>query len=231
MDLKPRSFHTTHTTHIEFFDMDAIDCCLTHAPNALVLNLADDVFPGGCVAMGSGAQEESLFRRTNYCCTLTSDMYPIKPNEAIYSPDVSVFKTSERTGWEMLDMDPLPKISFIACPAIKYPATIVMEGETRLNETDVDTLKRKIETILQTAIHFGHDTIIFGAMGCGAWRCPAKHVAQIFKEVLTEYDHCAQNYYFAIMNTTDDNYIVRDRSNNKGPVKTIDIFRDVFSQN
>ena len=121
-------------SNIFFFDMDAIDCCLTHAPNALVLNLADDIFPGGCVSMGSGAQEEALFRRTNYCISLKSELYPIKKDEIIYSPKISVIKTNEKTGWKMLDINNPPKISFIACPGIKYPETIIVNDEIQLNQ-------------------------------------------------------------------------------------------------
>ena len=46
--------------------------------NPVVLNLADILVPGGCVESGSGAQEESIFRRSNITKTLTSDFYPSK---------------------------------------------------------------------------------------------------------------------------------------------------------
>lgn len=214
-------------SNIKFFNMDAIDCCLMHAPNALVLNLADDNFPGGCVAMGSGAQEEALFRRTNYCSSLKIDLYPIRNDEIIYSPDISVIKTNESTGWKLLDINRLTKISFIACPGIKFPETINVNDEIKLKETDVDILKNKIITIIQTAIKFKYETIIFGALGCGAWKNPAKHVAQIFKEVLNNYDGVILNYYFAILNTTNENYIIRNH--NKDSRKNIDIFEEVFN--
>ena len=42
----------------------------------LVLNMADDVRPGGCVAAGGGMQEESLFRRTNLRAHLLPSLYP-----------------------------------------------------------------------------------------------------------------------------------------------------------
>src|SRR5579885_3259113 len=58
----------------------------------LVLNMASDYKPGGGVEKGSTAQEESLFRRTNYAYTLTRNFYPLKANEIVYSPDVTVFK-------------------------------------------------------------------------------------------------------------------------------------------
>jgi uncharacterized protein (TIGR02452 family) len=211
-------------SNIKFYDMDAIDCCLVHSPNALVLNLADDLFPGGCVAQGSGAQEEALFRRTNYCDTLKQKLYPIKNDEAIYSPQVSVIKTNEKTGWEILDK--YPRIAFIACPGLKYPNVVNVNGEPRLQEEDVEILKIKVKTIIQTAVIFNHDTIIMGALGCGAWRNPVKHVAEIFKEVLQECDGVIKNYYFAILNTTDENYLVRNRDTSKK--KTVDVFQEVF---
>jgi len=214
-------------SNIQFFDMDAIDCCLKHAPNALVLNLADDNFPGGCVQMGSGAQEEALFRRTNYCSSLKIELYPIKNDEIIYSPKISVIKTNENTGWKLLDINSQSKISFIACPGIKYPDTIIVNEEIKLKENDVNILKKKIITVIQTAIKFNYETIIFGALGCGAWKNPTKHVAQIFKEVLHNYDGSTLNFYFAIMTTTDDNYIVRNHT--KDSRKNIDIFKDVFN--
>lgn len=201
---------------IIFMDMDSIDCCLRYNRNALILNLAHDLFPGGGVAIGEGAQEESLFRRTNLFLTLKQNLYPIKPHEVIYSPSVSVIKTSEQTGWQPIEL--IPKVSFITCPGIKYPQTIVVDGENRLNPKDVWNLKMKIETIIQTAIIKQHDTIILGALGCGAWRNPIKHVAEIFKEVLDDYDGTINNFLFAILSTS--------RSNSS----TVDIFKTVFNQ-
>ncbi len=212
-------------TNIKFFDMDSIDCCLEHAPNALVLNLADDIFPGGCVRQGSGAQEEALFRRTNYNSSLKQKFYPIKYGEAVYSSEITVFKTDESSGWKLLEVDKRPNISFIACPGIKYPDTLLINGEMYLDNTDIEFLKIQIKTIIQTAITYKHDTIIFGALGCGAWQCPAKHVAQIFKEVLQLYDGSILNFYFAILNTADEKHR-NSRSNNQKP--TVDIFRTIF---
>jgi len=215
-------------SNICFFDMDTIDCCLQYAPDALVLNLADDNFPGGCVNMGSGAQEESLFRRTNYVSSLKIQMYPIKNDEVIYSPGISVIKTSENSGWKLLnDLNKLPKISFVACPGIKHPETIIIDGEEKLKDTDVDILGQKITTIIQTAIKYNHDTIIFGALGCGAWRNPIKHVAEIFRKILQDHDGQVLNFYFAIMTTTSNNYIVKNHT--KNTQNTIDIFKHIFN--
>jgi uncharacterized protein (TIGR02452 family) len=219
--------HKYKNTNIKFFDMDSIECCLLHSPNALILNLADDIFPGGCVAQGSGAQEEALFRRTNYNMSLKQEFYPLLNGEAVYSDEISLIKTDEKTNWTLLDIDNLPKITFIACPGIKCPDTIIVNDEERLKNTDVESLKIQIRLIIQTAIKYNHDTIIFGALGCGAWKCPSTHVAQIFKEVLESYDGSILNYYFAILNTSDDKF--RGNRNNDTR-KTVDIFKNVFDQ-
>jgi uncharacterized protein (TIGR02452 family) len=222
------TYHKKHpTSNIKIFNIDSIDCCLQYAPDALVLNLADDNFPGGCVAMGSGAQEESLFRRTNYCNSLLIDMYPIKNDQVVYSPGISVIKTNENTGWQLLNTNHLPKISFVACPGIKLPDTIIINNEPQLNTHDAKILERKIKTIIQTAIKYNHDTIIFGALGCGAWKNPVKHVAQIFKKTLHSCDGVILNYYFAILKTNNDNYIVRNHNSNI--TQNIDVFIDVFN--
>ncbi len=68
--------------------------------------------------------------------------------------------------------------------------------------------------MIQVAIQFNYDTIIFGALGCGAWRNPIEHVAEIFRDGLQKFDGTLLNFYFAIM-TTNSN-------------KTIDIFKNVF---
>jgi len=217
-------------SNIDFFNMDAIDCCLEHSPNALVLNLADNFNPGGIVQMGSGAQEESLFRRTNYCRSLKTEFYPLINDELIYSPGISVIKTSERTGWKSLytnnNNNNLPKIAFVACPGIHNPRIIWVGGEKRLIESDVVMLKQKIRTIIQTAVKCKHETIILGALGCGAWKNPPKHVAEIFKDVLYEYNGAIVNFYFAILTTRNENenYSVCESQT------TIDIFRDVFDK-
>lgn len=223
---------------VQFVNKDAIDLALElmvpGGPIPLVLNLADDNFAGGCVNQGSGAQEESLFRRTNYFQTLTDDFYPIEEDEAVYSPEVTVIKTSEASGWQLIPEEIRPILSFVACPGLKYPelegendfSDTKIDKEPRLLEEDVEILKRKIALVIQTAVQYKHDTIIFGALGCGAWRNPPKHVAEIFKYVLDSYDGVVLNYVFAILSTKDDNFIAQRKMDGNQP--TCDVFKKVF---
>lgn len=224
---------TCAKSEIKFFDMDCIDCALAHAPDAVILNLADDNFPGGCVALGANAQEEAIFRRTNYCASLkipqpNNDLYPIRDGEAVYSPGISILKTTEATGWQLIPVAKRSKVAFIACPGLKYPNTELVNGEPRLTPEDVIRLKNKIRVIIQTAVKFGHQTVILGALGCGAWRNPIKHVAEIFHELLLgELAGCIPRYYFAILTTDDRNSIMRNRGN--ATQRPIDIFKSVFN--
>ena len=211
-------------SNVRFFDMDTIDCAIKcKEMNPLILNLSDDDYAGGYVSSGSGAQEESLFRRTNYCQSLLQHFYPILNNEAVYSPNISVIKSSELTKWTSIPENEVPQLCFVACPALKYPETIIKKKEVKLLPEDVETLKNKIRLIIQIAIEKKHETIIFGAMGCGAWRNPVKHVAEIFKSVLNECDGVILDYYFAIMTTQDDTYQFRKRDR-----PSVEIFADVF---
>jgi uncharacterized protein (TIGR02452 family) len=212
-------------------NMDTIECGFYYKNmgyKPLLLNLADDCYAGGCVDTGSGAQEESLFRCSNYHKTLKMipELYPIKDNEAILSYGVSIIKKSEQNGWENIPfISNPPKLSFIACPAVKYPIIEFIDGEKRLKEEDVVKLEKKIELILQTAYKGGFDTIIWGAMGCGAWRNPSYHVAEIMIRILKQYNGMIKNNVFAILKMSGDNYIT-----NKSNLDNYDIFTEVFNR-
>lgn len=230
--MNPNNKQCEHS-YIFIENIDTIECGVNYKNmgfNPLLLNLADDNFPGGCIDAGSGAQEESLFRCTNYHKTLKrlSNLYPIKDDEAILSSDVTIIKQSEQKGWKPFLWKGNYKLSFIACPAVKYPVIEFVNGQKRLKQDDIIKLEKKIELILQTAFNNGFDTIIWGAMGCGAWRNPSYHVAEIMKRVLAKYDGMIKNHIFAILKMNGDNYIVKDHE--KG-LDNYDIFTEVFNKN
>jgi len=202
-------------SQLSVHNMDTIDCALLYE-KPLVLNLADDIYPGGWVNIGSSAQEESLFRRTNYHLTLTKNLYPIGKNDIIYSPNITILKTSRLE----LYTEPFPQMDFIACPAIKYP---LLEDDGSLSEEDSEILEMKIKTILQVAIKYGYKAIVFGAMGCGAWQNPTEDVANIFKNVLHRYDGLVQNYVFAILND-----IISDTDSENETESNYEVFKNIL---
>lgn len=130
---------TLKQTRIAIHNQDTIDCgieMVSQGFNPLLLNLADDCMPGGCVNYGSGAQEEALFRRSNYWKTLIMEHYPITDNQAIYSPNVCVFRDNEKNNWDIL-VEP-KNLDFIACPGIKFPKT----KNDLLENEDIKKLER-----------------------------------------------------------------------------------------
>jgi uncharacterized protein (TIGR02452 family) len=176
-------------TRISVKNMDAIDVALgMHAP--MVLILADAHSPGGCVLGGGNMQEESLFRRTTLFASLAPDMYPIGPEEALYARDVDILFDGKYASINA-------SASFIACPGIKLPP--VQTGD-RLYAKDEELLKCKVQLIMQVAIKEGHTNLVLGALGCGVWGCPVKHVAEVFRDVLNEeYNGVFENVTFAIL--------------------------------
>ncbi len=189
--------------------------------NPLLLNFADDRFAGGSVETGSGAQEESLFRRTNLCQTLLQDeFYPILDNEAVYSPGVTVFRDTEDN--DNIVLDAVWQSAFIALPGIHNPQLV----DGQLSESDSERLKQKIELIMQIGYKKGHDALVLGALGCGAWHNPPQHVAQLFKEVLANWTGRFKKIVFACLEVGEGGAIVKNRRS--GPTN-FEVFSECFS--
>jgi uncharacterized protein (TIGR02452 family) len=167
-------------TKVSIMKEDILQCALKYH-NPMVLILADAHEPGGCVGAGAGMQEESLFRRSALHKHLLKSLYPIEDDAAIYAPNV-----------ELLDGG---NISFIACPGIKLPAI----ENNRFLPNDEERLRKKIRLIFQTAHKHGHQTLVLGALGCGVWGCPTRHVAEVFRDVIKEYDSIFTEVVFAIL--------------------------------
>lgn len=164
-------------------------------PSPLVLILADADTPGGCVQAGAGMQEESLFRRTALAAALPHHLYPIPIDGALYAGAVPVLMRSEADGFAPLPLPP-PTRSFLACPGIKMPR-LTQDGN--LFPEDHQSLRVKVELILQAALSYGHRDLVLGALGCGVWGCPAREVAGVFHQVLAERGKWFRDVRFAIL--------------------------------
>ena len=169
--------------------------CPPGCPDPLVLILADADTPGGCVQAGAGMQEESLFRRTALAAALPRRLYPIPEDAALYARAVPVLMRSEADGFEPLPPPP-PTRSFLACPGLKMPR---LGPGDRLLPADVQALRVKVELILQAALAHGHRDVVLGALGCGVWGCPARDVAEVFRQVLGERRPWFRRVRFAVL--------------------------------
>ena len=145
------------------------------------------------MAAGGEMQEESLFRRSNYHRSLVPELYPIEVDEAVYSPGVLVFRAGEDAGFARA---PPEALAFVACPGVSMP---VLAARDRLGDADADALARKVRLILRVARENGHDALVLGALGCGAFGCPAAHVARIFRAEIEACAHAFARVEFAVL--------------------------------
>lgn len=173
--------------------------------NPAVLNLADLAIACGFYEKGSNAQEESLCRQTTLSQTLyqwyeprraaavgvrfRGAGYPMdERNGGIYSP-VKVFRAGAASGFALLD-EPW-QVGIISVAGLdfgqkqgrdKHYAT-ANHGYT---DAGREVMREKIRTIYRIALRHGHDALVLGALGCGAFDNRPEIVAFLFRQVLTE---------------------------------------------
>lgn len=185
-----------------------------------VLNMASRQNPGGGVRGGAGAQEEYLFRCSNYYRSLyrytdyaeqyslkqSADQYPLDRNYGgVYSPNVTIFRESEMSGYSLLK-EPF-QVNMIAVAGMNRPELVLENGEYRIAPELIEGVKNKIRTIFRIACQHGQRNLVLGALGCGAFRNPPKHVAELFREVLSEseFDRAFSRICFAVKSDHNSN--------------------------
>ena len=210
--------------------VENIDCLLA-AENLLnegyhpaVLNMASRQNPGGGVQNGAGAQEENLFRRSNLFQSLyqfapfasnfglhkSKYQYPLDRNfGGIYTPHATVFRGTEQDGYPLLDTPYL--MSFIAVAGINRPA---LASPERIAPELVEPIKNKIRTIFRIGLLHGHDSLVLGALGCGAFRNSPSHIARLFHEVMEEKEF--KNKYRLLLFAILDDHNARLKHNPEG---------------
>lgn len=73
--------------------------------------------------------------------------------------------------------------SVVSAAAISHPE-LTMEG--RLADWAAKATAEKIRNVLRIGLQHGHDSIVLGAWGCGAFGNLPDHVAELFKTVIGE---------------------------------------------
>lgn len=180
--------------------------------NPAVLNMASRQNPGGGVTSGAGAQEETIFRRTNlyrslyqfaryaneYGVPKSRHQYPLERNfGGIYTPNALLFRKSEKDGYALME-NPI-ELSFISVAGMNRPE--IKNG--LIVQHLIEPIKHKIRTILRIGLENGHDSLVLGALGCGAFCNPPHHVAKLFHEVFEE-DEFIGKYKLLIFAILDD---------------------------
>lgn len=175
--------------------------------NPLVLNMACLYNPGGGVKHGCKAQEEDLFRRSDYHIFMPKKLYPLNKDEVLYTPKVTIIKNLQ---YQKLNKSNQYSASIIACAAIRNPLLTMTDTENsnckyKIRD-DMEWMKFKIEQIFQTAYCHNHDSVVFGALGCGAYGNPPHIIVEMFNETIKKYNGCFRNISFAVLSKKDKNY-------------------------
>lgn len=171
----------------------------------LVLNMASAKRPGGGVENGASAQEECLFRRSNYFAHLPTQMYPLTKDALIVSRKVLVIKDKEYNMYRNRGLAPFT-VDCIAVSAMVNPDKVFGENDVPVFKYDKDYqhTKQKIRNIFKVAYIGEYDTLVLGALGCGAFQNPTYDIAKIFREVIEEFKGCFKTISFAVL-SSDNN--------------------------
>ncbi len=152
-----------------------------------VLNFASAKNPGGGFLRGSGAQEESLARKSGlYACIEPVKEYyernrasgtGLYTDHMIYSPRVPVFRDRRD---KLLDRPYY--VSILTAPAVNRGA--VKRNEPEKISKVRDTMDWRIGKVLKLAELKGHDYLVLGAWGCGVFGNDPREIASLFEENL-----------------------------------------------
>lgn len=176
--------------------------------NPAILNMANAYKACGTYNSGSGSQEESLCRASTLSPTLYQyynklwakkasvplrepSGYPIDIRfGGIYSPNVTVFRDNEKTGFALRE-EPF-QTTIISMGALNFNSKIIPNNLEYCAEDggftkDGEAIMRdKIRTLYRIALLNGHNSLVLGAMGCGAFHLKPELVSVLFKETLEE---------------------------------------------
>ena len=186
-----------------------------------VLNYANNLSIGGAPYF-AGAQEESLCR----CSTLLPCLQAMKEafyqkhhnlylsrqmdfmgnDDLIYTPDVIVFKSDERTDPVFpirTDKEEWFKVNVITCAAPQ------MQKAKTYPHNYEDVIRSRIKKILDVASKEKNEVLILGAWGCGAFKNPIEIVAGIFIELLRNYNFEIVEFALATRNDVQNSAFAR----------------------
>ena len=176
-----------------------------------VLNFASATNPGGGVAWGSTAQEECLCRCSTLYANLTAPAVwkpfyeahrqqnnPLYNDDAIYTPDVIVFKSDNREP-ELLPENQWQRVNVITCAAPNLRPDRDGHQRVRISNQVLHQLHvKRMCRILDIAAANENDVVVLGAYDCGAFKNPPDVVAHAMKQAVSAYRHHFETIEFAV---------------------------------
>lgn len=180
----------------------------TRALNPMILDMASDGHFGGGYLSGARAQEEDCCRRSGLCLAAdtqhgvqTRNFYPLSGHSAgagVYVPHVPIFRAGYDKGYQYLNQ-PF-EAAFGIFAGFNNPPLDYSSGHPRLRPAEAAATREKIRCFYEMARQKGHQSVVFGALGCGAFRNPPDHIAEIAIDVITrEFAHCFKEVVIAVL--------------------------------
>ena len=184
----PQEWVGTYQTGIEVANettLAAVQRLRRSGHHPVALNFASATHPGGGFRSGARAQEEYLARSSGlYACLRGHPMYafhrarhdPLYTDYVIYSPDVPVFR-----GDDGALLEAPYTVGIITSPAVNA-AALPRERHAEI----LPAMWLRILKVLAVGVHHGHDSIVLGAWGCGAFGNHSSEIAPLFRKALEE---------------------------------------------
>lgn len=189
---------------IKVVNQDVLLTAIEMKENVLILNLASWKYRGGGAETGAMAQEEELFRRSNYFKSFDDKNYHMKVGESFYTDVVTIIKDNMYKDL----LNPFI-VSMIAMSALQNP-TLTAEGN--LTEEDYSKTEMIIGNIFKVAIQNGKRNIILGAIGCGVYGNPSHDIINIFNEKIRIYGSMFDNIVFSVLSSgNNENFDIFNR--------------------
>lgn len=79
-------------------------------------------------------------------------------------------------------------VAVVSCAALNLDGryAIKLTADGHMPQVALDITRCKIRTIFRIGLLHGHDALVLGAFGCGAFHNPPEEVARLFHEVMEE---------------------------------------------
>lgn len=196
--------------------LSAVVRLLAGGCNPVSLNFASATHPGGGFLNGARAQEEYLARSSAlYACLKDHPMYEfhrqrrdaLYTSYMLYSPAVPVFRSDDGI---LLEEPYTVGVITAAAPNASYLSS---DRQPEIEQA----FWERIAKVLWIGLQHGHDAIVLGAWGCGAFGNDGRMVSRLFHEALAQGFHGAyRQVIFAIVDWSAEKKFI-------GP------FQDVFT--
>ena len=213
-DAMPKVEAERRVPSVRVVDQDSVSAImelgrgLASACDMAVLNFASFTNPGGGYDRGAWAQEEALCAESTLFNVLRDqhNWYGMNRRRNI---NCELYRNRGLV---------VPKVRFDRGKFHKYADVIVVAAPNArraradyhvAEDTLLTAMRNRIRFVLAIADDLGHDKLVLGAYGCGAFGWDAEVVAKLFLEELASGKHVASRVTFAIPKANFDENLPR----------------------